>query len=477
MRKIIVSAVFILGLSNVSGIYGCSCAGWPSVCGAYAGAQAVFIGSVRRVVNQTVMMENAREVITAQRAYVQVEKTFKGTLDPEVIFRSYGSSCDPTYKEGERWLFYGYFSEKNKAWEIGACGRSTPIEGAADDLLYLEALPKSAATSRLSGTLEHYEDDPEKGFSLVRNILGAKVQIIGKDHTYETFTDRNGVYEMYGLPPGSYTVKPEIPLGLKIRFPMTYGMFPVTREDPGIKVELKEKFCAGVGFVFSSDTVITGKVIGTDGKIMPRVCLRLEPVGKQASPHSFHFSCTKDDGGFHFDEVPPGDYYLVANDDGKLSGDTPFPRVYYPGTVAREKATIVTVSAGDRITDYNIHIPAQQPTRVLSGVLMTSDGQPFPKAFVQFDLAKVEDGYEAETHTSTDAQGRFALTVLQGQKGSLKGLIYTHSGAYLNCPELERVLKLKKGDVETKPLPLEVNSDISGIQLKFPFPHCEKAKE
>jgi hypothetical protein len=46
------------------------------------------------------------EAIHGQVAYVQVEESFKGGQVGELVFRSYGTSCDPVYKEGQRWLFY-----------------------------------------------------------------------------------------------------------------------------------------------------------------------------------------------------------------------------------------------------------------------------------------------------------------------------------------------------------------------------------
>jgi hypothetical protein len=106
-------------------------------------------------------------------AYVQIEKSFKGIAQPEVAFVTEGSSCDPTYKEGQRRLFYAYYNKEKKTWSTAPCDRSTLIDNAADDLLYLQALPKSASTTRLSGRIAHYEDDAEKGFTVVNRISGA----------------------------------------------------------------------------------------------------------------------------------------------------------------------------------------------------------------------------------------------------------------------------------------------------------------
>ena len=106
----------------------CSCAGTPSVCGALAGAEAVFLGTVSRVENTIAKDESGREFIVGQVAYVQVDEAFKGAKEPQLIFRSYGTSCDATYKEGQRRLFYASYNKKDKAWSIGGCDRSTFLQ-------------------------------------------------------------------------------------------------------------------------------------------------------------------------------------------------------------------------------------------------------------------------------------------------------------------------------------------------------------
>src|SRR5687767_80145 len=115
----------------------CSCVGTTSVCGSFAAAEAVLVGSVTRVENKTVKGEEGREYIVSQLAYVQVDEAFKGVKTPELIFRSYGTSCDPKYKEGQRWLFYAYYKKEDKAWSIAACDRSSQLQWAEDDLLFL----------------------------------------------------------------------------------------------------------------------------------------------------------------------------------------------------------------------------------------------------------------------------------------------------------------------------------------------------
>ena len=164
MKTLFSAVIFALLLLNAPVVNACSCSGYPAVCDSYQAAGAVFIGVVQRVQTNTAKDEDGEEYTTGQVAHIQVEKSFKGMAQPEVVFHTEGSSCDPTYQEGQRWLFYAYQDRKTKTWGIAACDRSKKIEGAAEDLLYLQGLPKSASTTRLSGEVVNYEDDCEGKF-------------------------------------------------------------------------------------------------------------------------------------------------------------------------------------------------------------------------------------------------------------------------------------------------------------------------
>lgn len=448
------------------------------MCEAYTSADAVFIGSVQRIEqHKPTKGSDGNEYTAGQIAHVQVEKIFKGINDSDVVFRSYGTSCDAVFKEGERWLFYAYYDKESKAWSIRACDRSTGIENAADDLLYLQGLPNSAQKTRISGTLEHYEEGPVKGFTRVKNLIGARVKIRGDQKSYEVYSDKSGVYEIYGLPPGKYAIEPEIPLGLKVRFPIYFGAVDYSDKQTE-KVVLTEKSCTGVNFVFSSDASISGRVWGVDGRAMPNVCLNLMPKDKPAASN-WIFDCTDDEGRYKLDEIPPGEYFIVINSEGKISSDEPFPTAFYPGVFDKEKATVLTMTEGAYLQDYDIHIPSQEVRRLIQGVLLYADGRPVADEVVEFKSETVKEGYDGEVHTKTDAQGHFSLTVLQGLKGWLRGFMYTYEGEYVNCPQLDKLIKAEGGnarDVGTSPKKLEISRDIDDIKLVFPFPYCAKAK-
>ena len=308
--------------------------------------------------------------------------------------------------------------------------------------------------------------------------MGIKVKFTDGLKVYETFTDKNGVYEVFGLPPGKYSVEPEIPVNLKINFPSYAGEVDYSnRKTP--RVVLKEKGCAGASFYFSENTFISGKVLSPDGRPLHNVCLRLR---RKENPDATEFlmDCTEPDGSFKIDEIPLGDYLLIANEEGKISSFQPFGTVYYPGVFEKEKATVLTFSSGDQRKDADIHIPSQRPTRTIEGRFVYADGRPAAEESVEFK-ADSEQGQEGEeVYTKTDSQGRFSLPVLEGLKGSLRGYKYAYRGQYKNCPQLEKLIKgeeLTSAQLQTNVIKLEINTDHKDLELKFPFPYCAKERD
>jgi len=480
MKTLFSVVTFALLVLNAPAVEACSCGGYPTICGSYRGANAVFIGVVQRVETRMAKASDGREFSASQIAHVQVEKSFKGVAQPELVFYSGGSSCDAVYEEGQRWLFYAYYNKDTKTWSTAACDRSRVIKEVSsigDDLIYLQNLPKSAAATRLSGDLAHYEADPVKGFTRIRNIMGAKVKITGEGKIHEVYTDKDGVYEIYGLPPGKYTVEPEIPLGLKVRFPMHYGELDYS--DPkNVKLVLHENSCASMGFVLSSKNRIAGKVFGADGQVLPNVCLNLSPKDKVVASN-WNFDCTDAQGRYELDGIPPGEYLIVLNSKGKISSNEPFPTAYFPGVFEKNKATVLAITGGSNLEDYDIHIPSQEKRRTLEGVLQYSDGKPAVNEFVEFNADQVKEGFEGRAQSGTDDQGRFTLIVLEGLKGTLRGFMHTYEGEFENCPQLDKLIRAQgnKSDVGTKPMPVEITRDMQNIKLTFPFPSCKRPKK
>lgn len=472
VQRLITVALFALFAGMWESAAACSCGGSPSPCQSYAGASAVIIGNVKGVRPDAPGDERYEG---AQTVRVQIERTFKGEVSDELTLRQPGHNCAPKFKPGDRWLMYVHFDEKGRAWEVYGCGRSGPLERTGDDLRFLNALPDSAARTRISGEIARYEDDPERGFTRVAPITGAKVRVAGEGKTYEIGTDADGVYEIYDLPPGKYSVTPELPPGLKLRFPMPFGPLAGHGEGPSLLFELGPGTCAGSDFLLNSDTLVGGKVLNADGEPLPEVCLSLMPADKVANPYFRINDCTDKDGRYELDDIPPGRYLIVVNEDGRLSGDEPFPTAYYPGVFERDRAAAVNVGEGEKRADFDIRIPSLLPTRTISGVVRYADGRPAAEALVQFKVDPAKPPHEDNNTGKADAEGRFSLKVLRDAAGSLTGLIYASEERALRCTEMRKLIAGRPkliNDVRTKPVRVAAGPSRHNVVLAFPFTDC-----
>src|SRR5215217_978112 len=133
-----------------------------------------------------------------------VEKVFKGKLKvrDEIVFgQGGGGNCIWTFNEksvGQQFLFYLARPEKlspnsyvpsreGGLWIPFGCGRSSELDGATEDLLYLENLPKVRGKTRISGNIGGAFEYPGM------DVEGKIIKVIGPGKTYQTKTDKDGV--------------------------------------------------------------------------------------------------------------------------------------------------------------------------------------------------------------------------------------------------------------------------------------------
>jgi hypothetical protein len=210
-----------------------------------------------------------------------VEKVFKGKLNvrDEIVFaQSRGSDCLWTFDDesmDQQFLFYLTRPEKlsyrprSGLWLVSACGRSTHLDWAGEDLLYLQKMAKLRGKTRISGSIGGGYDDPDL------DVDGKKIKIIGPNKTYQTKTNKDGVFEIYDLPPGKYFVEPETPAGWKIDPSYLIHSLSVVLDNSGqpemkspkqVAITLEPKKHASVNFVLTVDNSVRGKVLDPKGK-------------------------------------------------------------------------------------------------------------------------------------------------------------------------------------------------------------------
>jgi hypothetical protein len=487
--------LFVLLIARDS-VRACSCGPRPTVLDSYDSSDVV-------IITRLLSVERAKD--TDDRHYVDgvrsstmvVEKVFKGTLkvNDQIVFgQGGGADCIWTFKEewvGDQFLFYlrpprkdsdkSFFPLSEPDWWFAVtCGRSTGLEYATEDLLYLQNMSKLRGKTRISGSIRGGWRNPDID---VENKL---IKIIGPKKTYQVKTGAHGVFEIYDLPPDKYLIEPEIPSGYKIdRFMMHYSPSVARTDDDEtelkspkqVPVVLEPKKHAGVNIDFEIDNAVRGKVIDPNGKPMYGVCVYLWQTDQKEGFGPF--GCTDEKGKFEITEASSGQYVVVANNDGKLSAHEPFKTLYYPGVLERERAATITIGPGQVVNDIDIVVPKLEETIVVEGILKYSDGKPVAEEWVKFQAEKT-DGIDGDASGKTDVAGHFSFKILKGVKGELSAEDWVYLGEYVNCPKLDSLIKKSGNDhlnIKTNVMQIIAERDLYNLELTFPFPRCEKAKE
>ncbi len=468
------SIVFFSDTANA-----CSCMGYTDVRVAVDDSHNVAIlkiDSIEELKND--------ENFTYEKVNLSVKKVFKGDVKvgEKYSFSQKGNirtSCDRNVQKeevGEDYLFYaGNLKSGESSFGLWTCGRSRAVKYHAMDLLYLEKLEKVRGKTRLSGYVYQYVLSTKAEKPVEYNFLSSKkVRIIGKNTNITLKTDKNGVFEIYDLPPGKYKLSAEEIPG-----------FSYSEEDQPIGVEIKAKSHTELDIVFKIKNAISGKLFDANGRALEDVCLDLIPkYGKMPTYFYGDSDCTDKDGEFEFREIPIGIYIIVINKDGKITSDEPFETFYYPNVKNKEDAAAINVDAGFLLENLVINAPETFETITVSGRLLFEDNNPVANKSVRFLAVKEEseksEKYESsDASTKTDENGRFTIRILKGQTGKLFGSMYLYSSESKNCPKIEELLSKREGtdrELKTSEVTIDASDNLSGIDLIFPFPGCKKAK-
>ena len=480
----------------------CLCGPRPTVLDSFEASDEVVILRVISVekVEKVQKVENKEDEdednVDGVKSTMIVEKVFKGKLKvrDEIVFgQGNGADCIWTFEEtsvGDQFLFYLTRPEKFSKdsylpsnepglWFAFGCGRSRELGGATEDLLYLENMAKVRGKTRIAGSIGGGFAYPDI------DVNGKKIKIIGPNKTYETKTDEDGVFEIYGLPPGKYFVEPEMPPGWKIDPDfLTYSQSvvqdkyrrPEMKSPRQVAIMLEPKKHASVDIAFTVENSVRGRVLDPKGKGMSRVCVYLLQPGEDGFGP---YGCTDGKGRFEITQIPEGEYVLIANKDGKPSNREPFPKVFYPNVTELERAAVISIRPGERLANIDIVIPKLEETITISGVLQYSDGKPVVEKWVKFKVTKPNEKIDGDVEEKTDNAGRFTLTVLKGLTGELSGEEWVMKGIYKNCPKVDELTG--KGEhsvtVLSNVVKLTTEQDVYEVELTLPFPWCEKIKE
>jgi len=493
-------AIIALGLLLLGriAVEACSCGPRPTVLDSFEGSKIV--ATMKLVsVDKIGEKQDQYDIRYIRSSKLLVQKVYKGNVKPGdalTFAQGGGADCVWTFDEdeiGHEYLFYladptkGHpmFGEGDPRSADGpmyyaiGCGRSSGIAGAKDDLSYLNNLSKVQGKTRLSGQFRPWYgvvDPPDLG-----NI---KIHVVGKSKTWEIKTDKEGFYELYDLPPGDYFVKADLPFGWKYDDYMLDKSPSLARSSPyerididlsrGIPVRIPAKGHAALDLYLDIDTAITGKVLGPDGSAMPGVCLTAVSTELKEGDYRGHSRCTDEKGFFVIDEMQPGNYRLVVNDDGKMSGKAPFGILFYPGVTEYKSAGVIRVDAGKYVKNIILQVPSMLEIISITGKFLLADGSP-AKGWVKF-TPDIPDRYD-EANVETDNEGNFRVRLPAGAAGRIKGERYSSAGEFEKCPDFDKAMAgARYGSIFSRDIYIDGRMSLNDVELKLPFPACEKAK-
>lgn len=245
-----------------------ACDHGPAPCEAYAQADAVFRGTVTRIVPATFRREWT-DADYDQTAYVSVEKVYKGYRGRRVVLRQLGRRGGQKFVQGSTYLFFANYDRAGRFWEVRPCGRTIMAQYAQLDLRYIEGLPAAARRTRAAGKVMVFDPAPSAEQAGAEPLAGIRVKLTGDGREFETATDAGGIFEFTGLPPGRYRIEARVPNTLVFFGALHTGPDPVGRARE-LEFELEERGCAEVTLLY------------TEGKKLKKEGGRL--VGRAASP-------------------------------------------------------------------------------------------------------------------------------------------------------------------------------------------------
>jgi len=211
-----------------------------------------------------------------------------------------------------------------------------------------------------------------------------------------TSTDAEGRFEIKELVAGRYTVTAS-------KGGFVTGQFGQRRPgEPGTPIDLGDgQTVEKVNFVLSRGSVISGRIVDDGGEPVAGTQVvamqfrfmngsrRLVPGGSEGSNDR-----TDDQGGFRLYGLPPGEYYVSANNrNGMMIEATVtntesdgFAPTYYPGTSNLNEATRIPLKAGQEMTGANFALTVARMARI-RGRALNSRGEPVARSMLMLTPA------------------------------------------------------------------------------------------
>lgn len=409
IRMLLLTAFLLWGWTAASA---CIC-GEPSACEANAGADAVFVGQVTRIIDEGVGDTNSSEQFGKFIVQFKVQEGFRGLESKEVELSAGGTSCDYTFERGQRYLVFARRFDGGPL-RTSLCSGTRLLSEAQPSLEYLRG-SRAERGATVQGSVERVVIDPTTAEGKLLAFNGVKVTVKGEKGEYRGTTAADGTFRIPNVPAGIYRVSTE-PTANFVSFDR-FNKTPATEWT----IEVPAFGCRDMTFAVFPSGSIAGRLTNPPLSPSDWVDLELVPVGVALTDKNSWTATVADNGDFRFDYVAPGRYYLGVNLRYGPSFEQAYPTTYFPGVLRPDQATVIEVRANQNLTGYDLGLPALLARRVITGIARWPDGK--PAIDVRVTLENSVSGYREGDGVKTDANGRFSLEGMEGQTYNLSALI------------------------------------------------------
>jgi hypothetical protein len=401
----------------------------PPPCQAYWSAQAVFIGTVKKVSYSDIYKRgegdnrwNFRRRITR----FSVETAYKGVKGKVVevvteeqmwaadapadgeertptLYHPSPTDCDYRFDEGETYFVYANSGAKKDGTLNVPLNRTRKLEEAATDLKFVNELPRAAPTARIFGRIVRADQSVNLDDQKSLPLAGIKVTARGGKRTFEALTDAGGKYELKDLPPGSYQVTPAYPSHLS------------TDDDSGL-ARVVARGCAQLNFDTRSSVRLKGRLIDAEGR--PLLGGRVGLINAEATEivREGLYTWTGSDGDYVLTGIPAGRFLLFFDLPSAPTARVPYPpRAYYPGVWSAAQGTVINVVEGQNLPAFDLQLSPFPAERAVEIVVTWPDGRPVGDAWVTLEDPDYDwDGTMTGAKKVDGQEGRYQATGFDG---------------------------------------------------------------
>lgn len=177
----------------------CRCFVSPPPCYAYSQYDAVFVGTVKKV------EEDSETNNFSPKVVVEVEQDFKGNLEKNMFtYNNEAHSCALTFRKSDKFLFYGSLRENDKSiFGTGYCTRTQEFEDDLLDFDFLKSINDSKPNYWIWGTISKGLNDSA--------IKGIKAEVFDNKRKLIGISDKNGDLKITVSKEGTYKVRLFVP--------------------------------------------------------------------------------------------------------------------------------------------------------------------------------------------------------------------------------------------------------------------------